>query len=58
MVLSTDLNSRLKDLFSKNYQKLEKEIEKLGKVEELNLNIQFLYATSKALNKFSEKKDF
>ena len=59
MVLSTDLNSRLKDLFSKKYyQKLEKEIEKLGKVEELNLNIQFLYATSKALNKFSEKKDF
>ena len=56
MVLSTDLNSRLKDLFSKkDYQKLEKEIEKLGKVEELNLNIQFLYATSKALNEFSEK---
>ena len=59
MILSVDLNSKLKDLFSKkNYSKLEKEIEKLGKLEDLNPNLKFLYATAKALNEKSQKKDF
>ena len=59
MVLSVDLNSKLKYLFSKkNYSKLEKEIEKLGKLEDLNPNLKFLYATAKALNEKSQKKDF
>ena len=57
MVLSIDLNLKLKKLFSeKNFSKLEKEIEQLGNPENLTSNLQLLYATSKALNIKSKKK--
>ncbi len=59
MVLSIDLNLKLKKLFSeKNFSKLEEEIEQLGNLENLTSNLQLLYATSKALNIKSKKKDF
>ena len=59
MVLSIDLNLKLKKLFSeKKFSILEKEIECLGNPENLNPNLQFLYAISKALNIKSKKKDF
>ena len=59
MVLSIDLNSKLKKLFSeKNFSKLEEEIEQLGNPENLTSNLQLLYATSKALNVKSKNNDF
>lgn len=54
-----NLESKLKKLFSeKKFSEFESEVEQIGNIVNLNPNLQLYYATSKALNNNSKKKDF
>ena len=61
--MTTDLNQdqkiALKKLFeNQEYSRFEKEVEKLGKLENLPIYLMMGYAGSKVINPNSKKKDF
>ena len=54
-----DLKKKILDLYNqKKFSQLEYEIELLGKLEELPIELMMTYAVSKSLNPASKKEDF
>ena len=59
MILLKDHNNKLKEFFErKNYTELENLVETFGDLNKLPTYVLDIYATSKALNNKSKKRDY
>ena len=57
--LSQEFKSEISRLFKeKNFSQLQFKLEELGDIEELPINIAYIYAISKALNPSSQESDY